>query len=160
MIVLLFYGLAASTDSDACSGTGQSCSDISWDSQKRTHTLSNGEVIWDMAGNVWEWTSYVIADNSDKPSGSEVDAWSEYNTVNGTTSMAKSELISNSWSSTQGVGQYLQRSSELWWRLSRGGAFGEGSLVVFLPPIYNMIRRSFNGLVSVAFASESLILLI
>ena len=25
---------------------------------KRTHTLSNGEVIWDMAGNVWEWTSY------------------------------------------------------------------------------------------------------
>ncbi|HQB50829.1 MAG TPA: prepilin-type N-terminal cleavage/methylation domain-containing protein, partial [bacterium] len=23
---------------------------------KRTHTLSNGEVIWDLAGNVWEWT--------------------------------------------------------------------------------------------------------
>lgn len=23
---------------------------------KRTHTLSNGEVIWDFAGNVWEWT--------------------------------------------------------------------------------------------------------
>jgi formylglycine-generating enzyme required for sulfatase activity len=22
---------------------------------KRTHTLSNDEVIWDMAGNVWEW---------------------------------------------------------------------------------------------------------
>ena len=28
--------------------------------EKRTHTLSNGEVIWDMAGNVWEWTSYRI----------------------------------------------------------------------------------------------------
>ncbi len=24
---------------------------------KRTHELSNGEVIWDMAGNVWEWVS-------------------------------------------------------------------------------------------------------
>ena len=65
-----YSSLAASTDSDACSGTGQSCSDISWDSQKRTHTLSNGEVIWDMAGNLTEWTSYVIADNSDKPTGS------------------------------------------------------------------------------------------
>ena len=27
---------------------------------KRTHHLSNGEVIWDVAGNVWEW---VIDDN-------------------------------------------------------------------------------------------------
>ena len=48
--------LAASTDSNACSGTGQTCDDVSWDSQKRTHTLSNGEVIWDIAGNVHEWT--------------------------------------------------------------------------------------------------------
>ena len=24
-------------------------------SQKRTHTLNSGEVIWDLAGNVWEW---------------------------------------------------------------------------------------------------------
>jgi len=26
-----------------------------WHVNKRTHTLSNGEVIWDIAGNVWEW---------------------------------------------------------------------------------------------------------
>ena len=30
--------------------------------------------------------------------------------------MAKSELISNSWTSTQGVGGVLQRFSRLWWR--------------------------------------------
>ena len=23
--------------------------------ERRTHTLSNGEVIWDVAGNAWEW---------------------------------------------------------------------------------------------------------
>ena len=39
-----YSGLAASTDSDACSGEGHSCSHISLDSQKRTHSLSNGGV--------------------------------------------------------------------------------------------------------------------
>ncbi|MCK6594210.1 MAG: SUMF1/EgtB/PvdO family nonheme iron enzyme [Bacteriovoracaceae bacterium] len=52
--------LEASTDNDGCSGTGQACSDTVWDSQRRTHTLSNGEVIWDFSGNVWEW----VTDNS------------------------------------------------------------------------------------------------
>jgi hypothetical protein len=49
--------LAASTDNDGCNGTGQTCSDVLWDSQRRTNTLSNGEVIWDFAGNVLEWVS-------------------------------------------------------------------------------------------------------
>ncbi|NDG27182.1 MAG: hypothetical protein EB120_08410 [Proteobacteria bacterium] len=50
--------LAASTDNDPCSGTGNtncatnSSSDFT---QKRTHTLKSGEIIWDVAGNVWEW---------------------------------------------------------------------------------------------------------
>lgn len=49
--------LAASTDNDGCNGTGQTCSDVLWDSQRRTHNLSNGEVIWDFASNVQEWVS-------------------------------------------------------------------------------------------------------
>jgi len=43
--------LAASTDDNGYSGTGQTSGN-----QRRTLTLSNGEVIWDLAGNVWEWT--------------------------------------------------------------------------------------------------------
>ncbi len=51
--------LAASSDdtSGNCSGTGETCDSTTWNSQRRTHTLSNGNVIWDIAGNVWEWMS-------------------------------------------------------------------------------------------------------
>jgi len=35
---------------DICSSTGNHL-------YKRTHTLSNGETIWDLSGNVWEWNN-------------------------------------------------------------------------------------------------------
>jgi prepilin-type N-terminal cleavage/methylation domain-containing protein len=35
---------------------------------KRTHVLSNGQIIWDLSGNVWEWTS----DNCTKGSWEEI----------------------------------------------------------------------------------------
>ena len=140
--------LAASTDSDACSGTGQSCSNISWDSQKRTHTLSNGEVIWDMAGNLNEWTSYFIADNSDKPNGSGGSGYSEYNTVIGTPSMAITELISNpSWTSTQGVGRYYRGNQNVDGALARGGDWNDGdSSGIFYASLTISPNDGFNGL--------------
>jgi hypothetical protein len=46
---------APASDDLACDGTNELCDESTWSSQKRTHTLSNGEVIWDLAGNVREW---------------------------------------------------------------------------------------------------------
>ena len=46
---------ANSDDNNACHETEQTCNGSTWNSQRRTHTLSNGEVVWDIAGNVWEW---------------------------------------------------------------------------------------------------------
>ena len=37
------------------------CNGRTWHEKKRTHTLSNGQVIWDLGGNVSEW---VRDDNS------------------------------------------------------------------------------------------------
>ena len=53
------YLLAASADDVAgnCFNTGQICSSSVWDSQRRTHVLSNNNVIWDFAGNAWEWVT-------------------------------------------------------------------------------------------------------
>jgi formylglycine-generating enzyme required for sulfatase activity len=50
--------------------------------QKRTHTLSNGVVVWDFAGNVWGW----VSDNrsalgipaADDTAGMTTGAWTSY----------------------------------------------------------------------------------
>lgn len=54
--------LEAGTDDQPYDGTGNSDSQAGnsgWE-QRRTHTLSNGEVIWDMAGNAWEMTDWTV----------------------------------------------------------------------------------------------------
>ena len=58
--------VASPDDSKGCHGTEQTCDGQTWNKQRRTHTLSNGEVIWDVSGNAWEW---VKDDNSDDNNG-------------------------------------------------------------------------------------------
>ncbi|USN47023.1 MAG: hypothetical protein H6626_12630 [Pseudobdellovibrionaceae bacterium] len=69
--------MADGDDTNACIGTGQEVSatiddscpgtGAGWSPEKRTHTLSNSEVIWDLAGNVWEW----VKDNNSNAYGSD-----------------------------------------------------------------------------------------
>ena len=47
--------------------------------QKRTLTLTNGNVIWDLAGNVWEWTDQTITGNQPGLSSDTGGAWREWN---------------------------------------------------------------------------------
>lgn len=46
-----------SSAKDTCAATGDH-------KFKRTHTLKNGEVIWDFSGNVNEWTDWSASDSS------------------------------------------------------------------------------------------------
>lgn len=61
--------LAASTDdvNGNCSGTSNLCSSTSWDSQRRTFLLSNGNIIWDFSGNFSEW----VTNNSTASNGAD-----------------------------------------------------------------------------------------
>lgn len=55
-------GLEVSDVNDPYVGTGNSAAQAmgSGREQKRTHTLSNGEIIWDFSGNVWESVDWTV----------------------------------------------------------------------------------------------------
>jgi formylglycine-generating enzyme required for sulfatase activity len=125
---------AVTDDNDPCNGTGQTCSSSTWDSQRRTHVLSNSNVIWDFSGNVWEWVDYFNYNNKPTPTNA---AWNEYTAVSGSTYMAKNRLVptnalkswwSDSWNgATNGIGQYVGGANGGGGALLRGGSWGDGS---------------------------------
>ena len=69
--------LEASTDNDPYFGTGNTSPSI----ERRTHTLSNGEVIWDLSGNVWEWTNDTIQ-GQNKPNTSSGNFFQNWSSIN------------------------------------------------------------------------------
>ncbi len=69
--------LEASTDNDPYFRTGNTSPSI----ERRTHTLSNGEVIWDLSGNVWEWTNDTIQ-GQNKPNTSSGNFFQNWSSIN------------------------------------------------------------------------------
>lgn len=107
---------ASANDSDGYYETGNNSG--SGPQQKRTLTLSNGEIIWDFAGNAWEWTSYmtdgVTAHQAGMPSdsvgigGYAIREWTALTTV-GTLPVNQSPSGtglsgSTAWNSSYGIG--------------------------------------------------------
>ena len=146
--------LAASIDdNDGYYGTGNGSA--SGTNQKRTLTLSNGEVIWDMAGNVWEWTNGTIGVNQ-QPGiiGEVVSVWKQWN--NGLLLM--NALPYNSqpastgiagitgWNSTQGIGQLYSNYSETGARaFARGGKWDYGSYTGILSLLLSGASSTLNN---------------
>lgn len=116
--------LAAAADTAPCTGTGGSCTDLTYHVNKRTHKLSNDSVIWDLAGNVWEWvdwnpngTSYSSATTGCSSS------WNEFSSTCGLLS-ANQYLPSPLYTSTQNFGKWLGGSGGA---ALRGGVWFDGS---------------------------------
>jgi hypothetical protein len=130
----------ASTD-DSQAYVDINCSGMSLGmfTQRRTHQLSNGEIIWDIAGNTWDWTSYAIPANNAKPfsslDGAPADNWREFPMIDsGFTSMPRNRLRpmaadqsfwNDSWNSTFGIGQYYAGNNGSGGALQRGGSWDD-----------------------------------
>ena len=95
--------LAAGADNDGYNGTGNSGFSI----DRRTHTLSNGEIIWDLSGNVQEWTNDTIQ-GQNKPNNSSGNFYQQWTGISnyGTLSYDLTRPSNNTWNSTQNMGQY------------------------------------------------------
>ena len=118
--------LTASDDSNGYFGTNNTSGN-----QKRTLTLTNGETIWDMAGNVWEWTSGQKTGGQPSPAGA---AWREWTAVSGGTISpspfpATTGLSgASTWNSSNGIGQIYSDSGDNTLRgFFRSGGWSGGS---------------------------------
>ena len=83
--------------------------------QRRTLALSNGSVVWDMAGNVWQWTNDTIT-GTNEPHGTATGwNWNEYTAITtwGSLTQAKTGPMNSSWNSSNGVGMiYSENASD------------------------------------------------
>ncbi len=139
---------ATTDDSDGYNSTGNSSGN-----QRRTLTLTNGEVIWDMAGNVNEWTTGTIAGNAQPGLSGEVAyAWKNYNNgsliQNGLPNSAYPSFgtpAASAWTSSQGIGQIYSNYGETGLRaFCRGGLWGSGSSAGVLTLLLN-VAPSYAG---------------
>ena len=113
------------SDSSACDGTGQTCSDVVWADQRRTHYLSTGEAIWDFAGNVWDWTDWNVVTDKASPQA----AWIEINAATPTTAMPQQSFYptNSAFNATQGTGRYYPGTNGSGGAALRGGTWPAGA---------------------------------
>lgn len=121
--------VATSDDTDGYNGTGNSAS--SGFGQKRTLTLSNGAVMWDLPGNVWEWTNNQIL-GQDKPASGNTGAYVEWTAISnyGTLSYDLTRPLDNTYNSTKGVGEYYMglQTNGTTYGFIRGGSWNGGAV--------------------------------
>ncbi len=82
--------------------------------QKRTHKLSNGEIIWDIAGNTWEWVDWKVSFGK---KAAPADAWVEFSRLRPEIETGKkmnknmfTSLNNPHYSSRQNIGKYWSES--------------------------------------------------
>ena len=125
---------ASATDSEACYGTvtaGVNTACGSAGTQKRTLTLSNGAIVWDIPGNVWEWTDSWIFGNEEPNDAVDGFNWHEFTAITKWKDLNYANPTNRGWNSTQRLGQiYTDGTStnNTLYGFLRGGGWGSGTI--------------------------------
>ena len=117
--------------------------------QRRTHTLSNGEVIWDLAGNVSEWTNHF--NDEEKPTPSTGNWYDYTQSIIGTATMPLTDLIpkvaiDNTWGSAESIGQYFPGNDSSGGGLLRSGKWNDATYAgVFMANLSESVTSTFSN---------------
>lgn len=138
---------ASADDSDGYFDTGNANGN-----QRRTLTLNNGEVVWDLAGNVWEWTAETVSGGQPGLPGY---AWREWNTngmnvgsLNPNPFPSFGTPAASSWNSGQGIGRLYSNSTETGLRGILRGSFWNGGINAGVATLnFNDAPTTFNNAV-------------
>lgn len=127
-------GVASSTGPSCLYNTGaNACGSTGTHLYKRTHTLSNGETIWDLSGNVWEWNSDTCSQTNWYNNG----AWIEWDNSNLSDYEKPNAGPSGAFTSSHGAGRYYGCTKN-GNGFVRGGGWGTGAYAgVFALSLYN-----------------------
>ena len=132
--------VASPNDSESCVGTDgpASCGGTGTNAtQIRTLTLSNGSVVWDMAGNVWQWTNDTITGTNEPNGGTAGFNWIEFPAVTtwGGMTQQMAGPANSTWSSTQGIGELdaEDATDATIYGFIRGGGWNDGAAISTYP---------------------------
>jgi hypothetical protein len=154
-----FSALAVTNTDDPYIGTGNNSGQAAgsgWE-QKRTHTLSNGQVIWDFAGNVYEWVDWSSGGGLTPGPTSCVAAWTQFPDVScGALAAADympgnpAGVASSNYNSNYGLGYFLGGDSPDQGGTRRGGVYSQGAIAGIFTldlnpgPGYTLTTNSFR----------------
>lgn len=96
--------VATSTGSSCLYNTGaDTCSSSGEHLYKRTLSLSTGEELWDVSGNVWEWTNDTFNSNVESSLGKGVSNWYEWDNISSSYQYLTSAI--STYNSTNAIGR-------------------------------------------------------
>lgn len=156
---------ATADDTQGWYGTGDSSTDVfecpfnatigasDGQEQRRTFTLSNGQVIWDLAGNIWELNNgFIIAGKL-----ASTNSWNEissYTTANNTAYMTVAQLRplnalqnwwNDTWNSSNGMGQFYPGLNSSGGVILRGGLYTDGGPAGIYALTLNTAPNGYNS---------------
>ena len=111
-----------------CTGTTQGALPFNI---RRTKNLSNNYVVWDIGGNVWQWVDWYNAAD-----GFSTNGWVEYSAFTPSAAAPRSMFVpinssqswwSDSWNSTQSIGEIYPGTAASGGALFRGASWGDAA---------------------------------